>query len=198
MDSFVFCCEHCGQSIKADVSDRGAQADCPYCGKQIIIPQAKTVRITSVAPGKITHDVIFADERKSVPQPVHKNKFAKLKWKYVIVGAIAVLGPVIAYSWVSSSIKAGEEAKINASKPSGNYSPRRNRISSRTPAGRTVAPRRMNPVRNSGSNPSSPSRTSQSVRRSENSTPVSQRAVPPRNPVSNSGSYSASPSRTSR
>ena len=56
----------------------------------------------------------------------------------------------------------------------------------------------MNPVSNSGSNPSSPSRTSQSVRRSENSTPVSQRAVPPGNPVSDSGSYSASPGRTSR
>ena len=50
MDSFVFCCEHCGKSIKADVSDRGAQAGCPYCGKQITIPQAKTVRITNVIP----------------------------------------------------------------------------------------------------------------------------------------------------
>ena len=173
MDSFVFCCEHCGQSIKADVSDRGAQAECPYCSKQIIIPQAKTVRITDVVPGNVTHNVIFADERKSASLAVQKNKFAKLKWKYVIVGAIAVLGPVIAYFWMASNIKAGENAKINASKSSVTYSPRRSNFSSRTTARATVVPRRMDPVRNSSINSSSSAiaRTRAAVSRSVEKSP---------------------------
>ena len=173
MDSFVFCCEHCGQSIKADISNRGAQAGCPYCGRQIIIPQAKTVRITDVVPAKVSHDVIYANECPLAP-PVQKNKYAKLKWKYVIAGTIAVLGPVIAYCWMSANVKADDEAKINASKSSGNHSyPRRNNSTSSLPKTATVSPRQENPVHNSTCDSPSfpPVRTKTAVRRQVEKTP---------------------------
>ncbi len=77
MDSFVFCCEHCGKSIKADVADRGAQADCPYCNKPIVIPQLKTIRITScssMAPIKTGRTAMVKKQLIS-PEPTRLNNY---------------------------------------------------------------------------------------------------------------------------
>lgn len=122
MDSFVFCCEHCGKSIKADVADRGAQADCPYCSKPIVIPQVKTMRITSVVPVAETQDVIYVDEPIAAETVEPKKKFGRFKWKYAIIGAIVVVGPMIAYNWIASGQRAAEQAKVDAAKQDKYYS----------------------------------------------------------------------------
>lgn len=37
---FLFSCPQCGQSVEADETYRGQVAECPYCGKGIVIPRA--------------------------------------------------------------------------------------------------------------------------------------------------------------
>ncbi len=42
MSNFSFQCPHCINSLKADVSAAGMEADCPLCGKKIVIPVQQT------------------------------------------------------------------------------------------------------------------------------------------------------------
>ncbi|MFN6016671.1 MAG: hypothetical protein ACK49N_03770 [Verrucomicrobiota bacterium] len=42
MSNFLFQCPHCINSLKVDVSAAGMEADCPLCGKKIVIPVQQT------------------------------------------------------------------------------------------------------------------------------------------------------------
>ena len=41
MAEFEFNCPQCGQTIEADESLRGQVAECPHCGKEIVVPRGK-------------------------------------------------------------------------------------------------------------------------------------------------------------
>jgi len=53
MAEFKFNCPQCGQTIEADESFRGQTAECPYCGKGIVVPRGATKsvgRLTATRP----------------------------------------------------------------------------------------------------------------------------------------------------
>ena len=53
MAEFKFKCPQCGQTIEADESFRGQTAECPYCGKGIVVPRGATKsvgRLTATRP----------------------------------------------------------------------------------------------------------------------------------------------------
>ena len=54
MAEFKFSCPQCGQQIEADESFRGQTAECPYCGRGVVIPTIKPVASVSgaLAPQK--------------------------------------------------------------------------------------------------------------------------------------------------
>lgn len=54
MAEFQFKCPQCGQVIEADESFRGQVAPCPFCEKNIVIPSAKPLVITSRPKSKQT------------------------------------------------------------------------------------------------------------------------------------------------
>ena len=68
MAEFEFNCPQCGQTIEADESLRGQVAECPHCGKGIVVPRGKaksqmihlsdmkTEEHTPVATGRSTND----------------------------------------------------------------------------------------------------------------------------------------------
>jgi len=49
MAKFSFNCPQCGEKVDADDSLRGQVAECPYCGKGIVVPRSIMVRPTSSA-----------------------------------------------------------------------------------------------------------------------------------------------------
>ena len=50
MAEFMFNCPQCGQRVEADESFCGKVAECPHCGKGIVVPCMKTTTFTPVAP----------------------------------------------------------------------------------------------------------------------------------------------------
>ena len=68
MAEFEFNCPQCGQTIEAHESHRGQVAECPHCGKGIVVPRGKaksqmihlsdmkTEEHTPVATGRSTND----------------------------------------------------------------------------------------------------------------------------------------------
>ena len=63
MAEFKFKCPQCGQTIEADESFRGQTAECPYCGKGIVIPRGNpTPNVPTI------HQVPLSKGRADVPR----------------------------------------------------------------------------------------------------------------------------------
>ena len=87
MADFQFGCPQCGKLLDANESYCGQVAQCPYCGKGIVIPRKRVVaasqsaipkRLQRPEPGNVPAD-------ENIPQ---KGKNAKLKFYLSIFSSV--------------------------------------------------------------------------------------------------------------
>lgn len=111
--NFEFKCPQCGQMVEADESFRGQVAQCPHCGKGIVVPRGKSkLGVSPVPPphqrdGKMTIPRRFSNPMQEKPattppdaETASPKKKRGLLFKVIIILSI-VIGAAIAIGSVS-------------------------------------------------------------------------------------------------
>lgn len=94
MDKFTFSCPECGKILEAEVQWMNLRTTCPYCSKEIVIPQQPPRAIPKTTPViKSNNGAEFEQSRpQSIPQPNQlKENFTENVNRLAIIGFIGGL-----------------------------------------------------------------------------------------------------------
>lgn len=97
-ESFKFWCPSCGQHIAANRSDVGSQADCPACGKALVVPEPPAdsgVCDCAAHDGPCAHGVHHG-LRLPPPRPAASNRRAHAV-ALAVAAALLVVGGIILF-----------------------------------------------------------------------------------------------------
>lgn len=116
MDKFTFSCPECGKILEAEVQWMNLRTTCPYCSKEIVIPQQPPRAITKATPViKSNNDAGYGQPRpqESIPQPNQlKENFTENVNRLAITGFIGGLFNVFICNFIYPLVISFLEIRI--------------------------------------------------------------------------------------
>ena len=113
MAKFEFKCPQCGQMIETEESFCGQVAECPYCGKGIVVPKANMNPTHRKRPAIPQRFVLPEKDAPTTPTPAPKRKRGILGRLAIVFCIVLCVAVVVGLSSYGGYLYFGEEPRLS-------------------------------------------------------------------------------------